>query len=211
MKIIDISVPLDPHLPVWPGDRQIVLERYHALAKGDTSNDTRLACSVHSGTHVDAPLHFVENGASVEQLPLDMLMGPVRIIELTDINVIMPDQLDAQKLPPDTQRLLLKTKNSRLWANPHHEFNPDFVALSPASADWMVNRGIKLVGIDYLSIQMYTDTEPLTHRTLLEAGIIIIEGLDLRHVSPGDYELICLPIKLAGSEGAPVRAVLIEK
>jgi arylformamidase len=138
-------------------------------------------------------------------------MGPARVIELSDINVITPDQLDAQKLPRDTKRLLLKTKNSRLWDNPDHEFNPDFVALSPASADWMVNRGVKLVGIDYLSIQMYTDAEPVTHRTLLEAGIIILEGLDLRHAQPGDYELICLPIKLAGSEGAPVRAVLIEK
>ncbi|MDJ0985057.1 MAG: cyclase family protein [Desulfobacterales bacterium] len=211
MKIIDISVPLSPHLPVWPGDRQIVLERYHALSRGDTSNDTRLVCSVHSGTHVDAPLHFVENGASVEQLPLDVLMGPAVVVELPEIDVITPEQLDAQELPPSTQRLLLKTKNSRLWDHPDHKFNPEFVALSAASADWMVDQGIRLVGIDYLSIQLYDDVEPQTHRTLLDAGIIILEGLDLRQVRSGRYDLICLPLKLAGSEGAPARAVLIEK
>ena len=158
MKIIDISIALSPKLPVWPGDARIVLERYRALAKGDASNDTRLACSVHSGTHVDAPLHFIENGASVEQIPLDRLMGPAKVIELPQINIVTPDLLEAQKLPGKIQRLLLKTENSQLWTDPGHEFNPDFVALSPDSADWMVNKGIQLVGIDYLSIQMFEDT-----------------------------------------------------
>ena len=211
MKILDISVPLSPHLPVWPGDTRIVLERYRALAKGDTSNDSRLACSVHSGTHVDAPLHFIENGATTEQLTLDILMGPARVVELPEANVITPELLDAQSPAIETERLLLKTTNSDLWNDPGHEFNPDFVALSPESADWVVNKGIKLVGIDYLSIQMFKDDEPMTHRVLLEGGVIILEGLDLRKVSPGDYNLICLPIKLAGSEGAPARAILISQ
>lgn len=211
MKIIDISVPLSPSLPVWPGDPQIVLERYRALSRGDASNDSRFACSVHAGTHVDAPLHFIENGTTVEQLALDILMGPATVIELPEVNVITPDLLEARKLPPEAERLLFKTKNSDLWLDTGHEFNPDFVALSPESADWMVARGIKLVGIDYLSIQMFNDAEPLTHRILLEAGIIILEGLNLREVNPGVYQLICLPLKLAGSEGAPARAILVSR
>ena len=211
MKIFDISVPIHPQLPVWPGDPQVVLERYRQLSEGDASNDSRLACSVHCGTHVDAPAHFVENGATVEQLPLDMLVGSATVAEFPEIDRITPDLLETQKLVPKTKRLLLKTKNSDLWKNPDHEFNPDFVALSSESARWMVNRGIKLVGIDYLSIQLFKDAEPLTHRILLEAGIIIIEGLNLHAVQPGIYQLICLPIKLAGSEGAPARAILIEQ
>lgn len=209
MKIIDISIPLSPKSPVWPGDAPVVLDRYRELMKGDASNDSRLACSVHSGTHVDAPLHFIENGVTIEQLPLDILTGPARVVELLEVNVITPELIEAQKLAPETKRLLFKTTNSDLWDDPGHEFNPDFVALSPESADWIVARGIKLVGIDYLSIQMFNDTEPLTHSILLEAGVIILEGLDLRKASPGNYNLICLPIKLAGCEGAPARAILI--
>jgi arylformamidase len=166
---------------------------------------------VHSGTHVDAPAHFIENGASVEQLPLEALMGPVTVVELLEAEIITPELLEAQELAPETRRLLVKTKNSALWADPGHAFNPDFVALNSESARWIVNQGIDLVGIDYLSIQMFKDTEPLTHRILLEAGIVIVEGLDLRMVDPGDYQLFCLPIKLAGCEGAPARAVLVEE
>ena len=198
-------------MPVWPGDPQVVLERYRQLSKGDASNDSRLACSVHCGTHVDAPAHFVENGATVEQLPLDMLVGRATVAEFPEIDRITPDLLETQKLDSKTERLLLKTKNSDLWTNPDHEFNADFVALSSESARWMVSKGIKLVGIDYLSIQMFKDAEPWTHRILLEAGIIIIEGLNLQAVQPGVYQLICLPIKLAGSDGAPARAILISQ
>ena len=211
MKIFDISIPIHPQLPVWPGDPQVVLERYRQLSEGDASTDSRLACSVHCGTHVDAPAHFVENGATVEQLPLDMLIGSATVAEFPEIDRITPDLLETQKLVPKTKRLLLKTKNSELWKNPDHEFNPDFVALSSESASWMVNNGIKLVGIDYLSIQLFKDAEPLTHRILLEAGVIIIEGLNLREVQTGVYQLICLPIKLAGSDGAPARAILISQ
>ena len=211
MKIHDISVPLSPKLPVWPGDPQIVVDRYRALSNGDPSNDSRLACSVHSGTHVDAPAHFIENGATVDRLPLDILIGPATVVELLEIDIIMPDRLEALGLPPETERLLFKTKNSDLWADTGHQFNPDFVALSPESASWIVSKGIHLVGIDYLSIQMFKEAEPLTHRILLEAGIVILEGLNLRGISPKAYQLLCLPIQLTGSEGAPARAVLIEQ
>ena len=211
MKILDISVPISPTLPVWPGDPAIVLEQFRAISKGNTSTDSRLACSVHSGTHVDAPAHFIENGSTVEQLPLEVLIGRATVVERLNDDIITPDILEAQTLPAGTKRLLLKTKNSDRWTDPAHQFNPDFVALSAESARWMVNKGINLVGIDYLSIQMFKDTEPLTHRILLEAGVIILEGLNLREVNPGEYQLICLPLKLAGSEGAPARAILIEQ
>jgi arylformamidase len=211
MKFFDISLPINHRLPVWPGDPQIVLERYRNISKGDSSTDSRLACSVHSGTHVDAPAHFIEDGTTVEHLPLEILVGAVIVAEFPKIDRITPDLLENQKLPSQTKRLLLKTKNSDLWADPCHQFNPDFVALSAESAGWMVNKGIKLVGIDYLSIQMFKDTQPLTHRILLKAGIIILEGINLREVNPGEYQLICLPLKLTGGEGAPARAVLIEE
>jgi arylformamidase len=210
MKIFDISLAIHPKLPVWPGDPQVVLERYRQLSEGDVSNDSRMACSVHSGTHVDAPAHFIEDGLSVEQLALDILVGTATLVEFPEIDIITPDLLEIQKLPPQIERLLLKTKNSDLWTDPNHEFNPDFVALSAESASWMVNKGIKLVGIDYLSIQRFKDAEPLTHRILLEAGVVILEGLDLRAVEPGNYQLICLPLKLTGSDGAPARAILIK-
>jgi arylformamidase len=211
LKIVDISVSISAGLPVWPGDPQIEIERYRLISDGNNSNDSRIACSVHSGTHVDAPAHFIENGAIVEQLPLEILMGPVTVVELVEAEIITPELLEAQALAPQTRRLLIKTKNSALWADPGHQFNPDFVALNSESARWIVNKGIDLVGIDYLSIQMFKDAEAPTHRTLLEAGIVIVEGLDLRKVAPGDYQLFCLPIKLAGCEGAPARAVLIEQ
>lgn len=210
MKIYDISVPIHPQLPVWPGDPQVVLERYRRLSKGDSSNDSRLACSVHCGTHVDAPAHFIENGATVEQLPLDILVGPATVIEFPEIDMITPDLLETLRLDSQTERLLLKTKNSDLWSDPDHEFNPNFVALSAESARWVVNSRIKLIGIDYLSIQMFKETEPVTHRILLGAGVIILEGLNLQAVKPGTYQLICLPLKLAGRDGAPARAILIE-
>ena len=211
MKILDISVPISPALPVWPGNSAIVLEQFRAISKGNTSTDSRLACSVHAGTHVDAPAHFIEGGATVEHLPLEALIGRATVVERLNEDIITPEILEAQTLPAKTKRLLLKTKNSALWTDPAHQFNPDFVALSAESARWIVSQGIKLVGIDYLSIQMFKDTEPLTHRVLLEAGIIILEGLNLQGINPGEYELVCLPLKLAGSEGAPARAILIEQ
>jgi arylformamidase len=210
MKILDISLPVSPGLPVWPGDPVIVLERYRSITRGNASNDTRLACSVHAGTHVDAPAHFLEKGATIEQLPLDILIGPALVAELPETDVITPDILNALAIPPDTTRLLFKTKNSALWAEPNSRFNPDYVALSAEAAGWIVRKGLCLVGIDYLSIQKFDDPEPLTHSILLDAGIVIVEGLNLQNIRPGSYQLICLPLKLSGSEGAPARVVLIE-
>ncbi len=208
LRILDISVPVSPGLPVWPGDSPVVLERYLSLSAGDDCNASRLSCSVHTGTHVDAPGHFVDNALMVENLSLDMLMGPAVVIEVPAVGTIEPDFLESVSLPHGTLRLLFKTRNSDLWRKPDHNFHSDYVALSPQAAAWVVDRGIRLVGVDYLSVQRFADSEPLTHRTLLEAGVIVVEGLDLQNVRPGSYQLICLPLKLVGSDGAPARAVL---
>ncbi len=209
MKIWDISLGVSPDLPVWPGDPEIVLEHYMAISKGDAANVSRLECSVHAGTHVDAPVHFIENGLSVEELPLDALIGPAIVVELSDVEVISLKCLENLKLPAGTTRLLFKTRNSALWAGSHREFYHDFVALTYEAAKWLVEKGFRLIGIDYLSVQRFCSSEPLTHRILLEAGVIIVEGLNLQNVPPGPYQLLCLPLKLVGSDGAPARAVLI--
>jgi arylformamidase len=211
LKIFDISLPISPDLPVWPGDPPVVLERIRARSEGSASNDSRIGCSVHSGTHVDAPLHFIDHGASVEQLPLDILVGPAEVVALTNTDIITQDILKSLTLPEETKRLLIKTRNSALWRDANHAFNPDFVALDRQAARWVVERGIRLIGIDYLSVQLFNDQDPATHRVLLEAGVVIVEGLDMREVKPGSYRLICLPIKLAGSDGAPARTILIEE
>lgn len=210
MKFLDISLPVSPDLPVWPGDPPIILQRYRSISQGNASNDTRLACSVHAGTHVDAPAHFLEKGATIEQLPLDILIGPALVAELPQIDVITPEILNALPIRSETTRLLFKTKNSALWAEPNPRFNPDYVALSAEAARWIVRKGFRLVGIDYLSIQKFDDPEPFTHSILLDAGIVIVEGLDLQNIRPGRYQLICLPLKLLASDGAPARVVLIE-
>ncbi len=211
MNLIDISLTLHPDLPVWPGDAPVMLERVRSIAEGNTSNDTRLRCSVHTGTHVDAPCHFLENGTSADQLPQDVLVGPAAVVAIEDTEVITPNDLMDRNLPGDTRRLLIRTPNSELWSDPSHRFHRDFVALNPAAAQWVVDQGIRLIGVDYLSVQRYSDTNAATHRILLKAGVVIVEGLDLRGVRPGSYELMCLPMKLAGSDGAPARAILIEE
>lgn len=195
---------------MWPGDPPIELQRLRSIADGDASNDSRLACSVHVGTHVDAPAHFIDRAPSVEYLPLDILTGPAVVIDLPGADVITAEILASLDLPAGTERLLFKTRNSALWAEPDHRFNPDFVALNSDAAQWIVEHPIRLVGIDYLSIQQFDEPEPLVHPILLEAEVVIVEGLNLQSIQAGLYQFICLPLKLAGSDGAPARAVLIE-
>ncbi len=209
--ILDITVPITPGMPVWPGDPPVQLERFSAIANGDAANISRLACCVHTGTHVDAPLHFIEHGQAVEQLALDVLIGPALVVELDDtVEAITPTHLEALALPPETTRVLFKTRNSALWHNPEHAFVPDFVALTSEAAIWLVECGMQLVGVDYASVQRFADESPRTHQVLLEAGVVIVEHVNLLHVSPGLYHLICLPLKLVGSDGAPARAVLMQ-
>lgn len=208
MEIIDISVPLSAGLPVWPGSVGFSISRVSSLERGDPATVSRLYCDVHTGTHVDAPAHCVRQGALVDDLALADLVGPCRVVDLPGAEVIDLPELESVELPADTRRLLFRTRNSELWARNHEEFRPDYVALTANAAKWIVDREISLVGIDYLSVQRYTD-DPTTHRILLQNRVIILEGLDLSRVSAGSYFLMCLPIRLGGAEAAPARAVLL--
>lgn len=210
MRIIDISVPVDALLPVWPGDPPIRIGRFLDLDRGDGVNASSISCSVHTGSHVDAPLHHVARGAGVDELPLDSMIGPALVADFSDADEIGPAELDALSLPPRVERLLCRTRNSIVWGEADRSFRKNFVAVTPAGAEWLVERGVRLVGVDYLSVERFGASPPDTHRRLLGSQVVILEGLDLRNVSPGEYWLVCLPWKLRGLDGAPARAVLIQ-
>jgi len=205
MRIYDVTWPISPEMPVWPGDPPVRLERIKRMEDGAKDNVSHLACSVHVGTHVDAPLHFIVGGADVTSLSLDILAGPAKVVSLPDADAITASLLAPLDLR-GVSRLLFKTSNSDLT---HARFVEDFVALTADTAQWLIERGVRLVGVDYLSVERFGG-DGSVHRALLGAGVVVIEGLDLRNVSPGDYTLFCLPLKLAGSEGSPARVILVE-
>jgi arylformamidase len=210
MEIYDITIPISPDMPVWPGNPAVVLEQVSSMDAGAHDNVSRLACGVHTGTHVDAPHHFLNDHRTVESLSLDILVGPACVIEIPpDVQVVGTAVLEKAAIPLGTVRLLLKTRNSQLWERNERKFFPDFVGISADGADWLVQHSIRLIGIDYLSVAPYHQSAP-THRTLLGAGVIIIEGLDLNAILPGSYTLFCLPLNLVGSDGAPARVILVE-
>ena len=207
MRLYDISVGITPDLPVWPGDPSIEIERICSIEGGGEANVSRFSASVHVGTHVDAPLHFIEGGASVDALPLEVLIGRAYVVDLPNADLLDETTLENAHIPPRTRRLLFKTRNSSLWARGEKEFQTDYVGVDSSGAEWLVRKGIQLVGIDYLSIASYEKTaEP--HRILLEAGMVILEGLNLSEIRRGRYMLYCFPIKIIGSDGAPARAIL---
>lgn len=209
MTIYDISLPISPDLPVWPGDSAIVIEEIFSMDKGADANVSRLEAGVHIGTHVDAPHHFLNDGRTVENLALDILTGPAFVLHVNDdVDSITAEVLDAAPIPPATSRLLLRTKNSRLWTSDSRKFHSDFIAISSDGAEWLVEHGIQLIGVDYLSVAAFDDSVP-THKILLSAGIIVLEGCDLSQVPQGDYDLYCLPLRLVGSDGAPARTILV--
>lgn len=209
MSIYDISLNITPGMPVWPGDPPVDVSLAYSIDQGDNANVTRLNISAHTGTHVDAPHHFLNDRHSVENLALDVLTGPCYVAQLPeDTDQINAKVLERVSIGADTTRLLFGTRNSRLWATGQTEFQPDFVAISPDGAEWLVRHGIKLVGVDYLSVAEYNDQES-THLILLKAGVIILEGLDLSQVPNGSFELYCLPLKISGADGAPARVILI--
>jgi arylformamidase len=210
MHIYDISLTISDDLPVWPGDSEILVERVVKMEEGATSNVSHLSMSAHVGTHVDAPFHFLGGDApTVERLPLEVLIGRAYVLSLGDeVDLVTASVLERAGVPPRTRRLLIKTRNSALWARRESEFRTDFVALSADGARYLVGRGVKLVGVDYLSVAPFDQGAP-THKILLGAGIVALEGLDLSGVSSGRYMLYCLPLKVAGADGAPARAILI--
>lgn len=208
MPIYDISLTLTPTLPVWPGDPAVRLTQPSHLERGDVCTITRLDISAHTGTHLDAPAHFIPGGSTVESLDLDVLIGPALVVDARGLGYLTADALEALDIPQGVQRLLLRTDNSAIWQRGDAGFVNDFVAIDPSGATWLVEHGVKLVGIDYLSVAPFDDGTP-THRILLGAGIIAVEGLNLSSIAPGEYQLICLPIKIGGADGAPCRTVLI--
>lgn len=208
-RIYDITLTVTPGMPVWPGDPSVLLERFSRIEGGADANISRITMGVHTGTHLDAPFHFVQGGRGVDELSLAVLMGPATVIRIPDsVDLITQDVLEAALIPDGVTRLLIRTRNSKYWTRKDPVFHKNFVAISSDGAEALVERGIRLVGVDYLSVAPYRDPVP-THKILLGAGVIALEGLNLSKVPPGEYELAALPIKLGGCDGAPVRAVLI--
>ena len=205
MKLIDVSVPLDAGLPTYPNNTPFSLEPVKRLARGDSSNVSTLHMSAHTGTHVDAPRHFFDNGPGTEALPLEMLIGRTRVIEVVTRGGIAADDFSRIDLSEDV-RLLIKTHNSRLWASP--EFHADYVGVTESAARHLVDHGIKVLGVDYLSVEKFRTPGAPAHHVLLGAGTIVIEGLNLADVDPGFYDMICLPLRIVGADGAPARVVL---
>jgi arylformamidase len=210
VPIYDISVPISNELPTWPGDPSVQLTVWRSLSSGDSANVSMLNLGAHTGTHVDAPAHFIEGAAKIESLPLDVLIGEVQVIEVPDDLHAINEEFVLRYCTPNTQRVLFKTRNSAFWNESEPEFHTDFTYLDLNAAQRLVERGIKLVGIDYLSIEKYDSPNHETHLALLSYGVVILEGLNLTDIPPGNYELICLPLRLRNTkgDGAPARVVL---
>jgi arylformamidase len=203
---IDISVPVRNGMVHWPGDPAFHIERADDQEKGDVATVSRMTLGVHTGTHMDAPLHFIRGARSIDQMPLDATVGPVRVIAISDPHSVKRGELVAHNIAAG-ERLLFKTANSeRSWKT--DRFDENFVFISQDAARYLAEAGVRMVGVDYLSVGGYSEDGPETHHALLGAGIWIIEGLNLSGVDPGEYELVCLPLRLIGSEGSPARAIL---
>ena len=208
-KIIDITFPISKKTPTWPGSVGFEC-KWHMKMPNDTNDLSSFLIDSHLGTHLDAPLHFIEGGRAVENLELEKLFGDVFVLEIYNIKSITYLDLENAGIPKACKKLILKTDNKYYWNESLTEFQEDFASIDSSGAKWIVDRGIHLIGIDYLSIQRYKDG-PQTHQILLENEVVIVETLNLEYVTQGWYNLICLPLKLEGLEGSPVRALLISE
>jgi len=203
---IDISVPVRPGMVHWPGDPEFRIERRLDMDKGDPCTVSRISMGVHTGTHMDAPLHFLRSGASIDSMPISATVGPARVIPITNTESVKPAELE-QHLIQAGERILLKTANSdHAWNT--DDFIENFVYISREGANYLAECNVAAVGVDYLSVGGFTKDGPETHEALLSAGVWVIEGLNLSGIEPGDYDLVCLPLLLIGAEGAPARAIL---
>ena len=208
MKIYDITVPVSENVPIYEGDPRVRIDSVRRIASGDNANVSHLCLGAHTGTHVDAPNHFIDGTRRVEDLDIEKLIGSCRVIEVADsLMAIEPEHLVNLG---GAERVLFKTRNSAFWNKPENGFRTDFTFISPDTARALANSGVKLVGIDYLSVEQFGSSDFATHIILLEKEIVILEGLDLRAVPAGEYELICLPLKYTGGDGdgAPARTIL---
>ena len=211
MKIYDVTVAISEMVPIYEGDPRVTIESVMSMAAGDAANVSRLCFGAHTGTHVDAPNHFIDGTRRVEDLDIEKLIGPCRVVELDD-SIIAIEPMHIAELS-GVERVLFKTRNSAFWNESEKGFRTDFTYITPEAARVVVDGRIKLVGIDYLSVEKFGSTDFATHVTLLQKEIVILEGLDLRAVPAGEYELICLPVKFIGGtgDGAPARSILIDR
>lgn len=208
MKILDISRRISPATPVWPGGDRFS-RRWTKRWSEHGVNESTIVMNSHTATHVDAPLHFIEDGKALHEIDLKRFIGPAVVLEDSKVETIGSDFLEHAELPSGCKRLLLKTRNSAQIVD-DGEFDEHYIALAPSAATWIVECGIELVGIDGFSIQKFQETTNETHRTLLGAGVVILEGLNLSRVAPGRYTLIALPMNIHGAEGGPVRVILTD-
>jgi len=204
-RFYDITMTIETGMLSWPSDGPVMVNRVRSMDDGERLNQSRLDLSAHTGTHIDAPVHFLKEGSGVDSLALEVLIGPAVVVHIPGILAIGASQFKAANIPPGTDRLLLKTDNGKLLGQ--SEFSQEFSYITPDGADYLIEHGIRLVGIDYLSVAEYGSGESV-HRTLLGAGIVIVEGVDLREVLPGPYRMFALPLKIKGCDGAPARVVL---
>jgi arylformamidase len=206
-RIYDVSVPLRTGGVVYPGNPEISITPASSVAKGDSANVSQIIFGSHTGTHADSSRHFFDDGQPVDKIPLERLIGPARLIAMGDgVRAVGVKELRTAKIEGQ-KRILVRTRNSQLLKK--HEFVADYTYIAPDGAQYLVDIGVELVGVDYFSIEQFHSGHHRTHRTLLGSDVVIIEGLDLSEPPPGDYQLICLPLRLEGIDGAPARAVLV--
>ncbi|OGW40591.1 MAG: hypothetical protein A2Y97_05020 [Nitrospirae bacterium RBG_13_39_12] len=209
-RIYDISIPLTKHLPVWPTSEKFNITWVKNIDE-DGVNESHLSFNTHSGTHIDLPYHFLKSGKKMGDISLDRLIGSAMVVDFRSNGNINTEFLSKISIPSGCNKLLFKTKNSLDRTIKQSKFSEDYVALSLEGAEWVVKNGIDLVGIDYLSIQNFNDKDNRIHKTLLENNIVILEGLNLKDVGEGVYELFVLPLNIPEAEGAPARAILIKE
>lgn len=208
--IIDISLPITSSMVSWPKTRSFERKWIKLITNGDQVNESEITCNTHTGTHIDAPLHHLQNGVSIDKIDLSSMIGTTYVVDMCGKSQITANDLAEAQIPHNISRVLLKTDNSKHWEKSDNVFDTNYVALTLDAADWLVSRQIVLIGIDYLSIQKYNDHSDV-HKSLLSANVIIVEGLNLSNIPKGEYQLICLPLNVLGAEGAPARAVLIKE
>ena len=203
----DVSVTVRTGLPVWPGNPFVDLTPVQSFPQGDEVTISKLSLGAHTGTHMDAPLHFIRAGKTIDEVPLEIGLGRARVIEIENREVITPEELERHATQAG-ERLLFKTYNSARDLFAKDDFTEDYVYISTEAGAYLADKGVMLVGVDYVSVGGYQKNAPEVHRALLGGGVWIVEGLELSQISPGEYDLLCLPLKLRGLEASPVRALL---
>ncbi len=209
MKIHDISIPVSASLVSWPGEPSAEITYLHHLADGDSATVSQIHMGSHTGTHIDAPAHFISNGKTLQDIKLEYFVGKTVVVEELSAKVLDKEVIESLEIPDGTERLLFRTSNSEQRLLEKKDFFKEFVGINESGALWLTDRNIRLVGVDYLSVAPYGESVA-THRILLGHDIAVVEGLNLVDVEPGEYQLVCLPLKINDIEAAPARAILIE-